>query len=157
MLPKSLPIYAPANGRICSTDENASVFSRNRLFGTGPIIEVTSNQLVSPIDGRVQDISSSGDYIQLLSADGYTLTLVMGGGNYFQYHPALTRHVRAKETVTTGQALLTLNQALLRSSDPYQRRLSMFVGVPSDSPCHFSWPTTGSLSMLESFIFEKEV
>ncbi|WP_133539244.1 PTS glucose transporter subunit IIA [Idiomarina aquatica] len=150
-----LPITSPANGRFCTVDEHASAFSRNQLFGQGPMIDVTGNQIVAPFYATVKTISSSGDFMQLMATGvsaAVTLTLMFGHGEHFQVHQALSRHVRDGDTVNKGQSLLTLNQALLRAGEPHQSRLSLFIQCPAT----LTWPTSGTATALDSIIFEEE-
>jgi phosphotransferase system IIA component len=152
---KLLPIKSPVGGRFCSVDEHATAFSRNQLFGRGPIIDVTGNQIVAPFAGTIKSLSSSGDFIQLLPDSAppkITLTLLLGSGENFQAHAAITRHCRNGDAVNEGQPLLTLNQPALRAGDPQQSRLSVLM------QCNLtlSWPTSGTVSVLDNLIYEEE-
>lgn len=148
-----LPVLAPASGRIIAPENVANPFFSNRLFGIGPVLEITSNHLLAPFDGFISEASSSGDFIRLASPQQLEVVLLLGNGDQFQRHPALQCQCRTGDHVVAGQPLLTLNQSLLRSGDAQQRRLSLFV----QTHIKLQWPSFGNVSMLEPLIFEQDI
>lgn len=155
------PILSPVSGRVVQLSEPPSALVSNQIFGRGPLLEISSSHILAPYSGTVTSISESGDFIQLSHDCGATLTLLIGAGHAFSFHPALKRRVDQGETVNRGQALVAINLPLLRSGEQRQRYLALLLETQTISDTEFKtsvtevrWPSRGSVSANDSVIFD---
>lgn len=123
---KPLSLYAPVTGRVIAAQPPAAV-CQHGLLGNGVVIEMTGSTLYAPADGSLTHISSSGDYLSLRLNDTYSLQLVIGSGDAFGNHTALTVLCRKQTEVKCGDPLIKINQSLLRSLKPSQQRLAVLL------------------------------
>ncbi len=144
-------LYAPVTGRIIAAQPSAAV-CQHGLLGKGIVIEMTGSTLYAPADGSLSHISSSGDYLSLRLNDTYSLQLVIGSGDAFGNHDALTVLCREQTEVKCGEPLVKINQSLLRSLKPSQQRLAVLLcslnsGHDSESP---EWLNPGLITAKDS-------
>ncbi|MGM0481343.1 MAG: PTS glucose transporter subunit IIA [Pseudomonadota bacterium] len=147
------PITAPVTGRIIDNARHPSAIANNQLFGLGPVLEISGNQAVAPISGSIDQISSSGDFIQIRHSSNALVTLILGQGRQFTHHPALMRRVAQQQHVQAGQILLTINQSLMRSEQRQQRYLMVLLQTNSDSS-GWHWRKQGAVGGGESRLFQ---
>lgn len=144
-------LYAPITGRVIAAQPSASV-CQHGLLGKGIVIEMTGSTLYAPTDGLLTHISSSGDYLSLRLNDTYSVQLVIGSGDAFGSHPALSVLCRNKTQLKCGEPLVKINQSLLRSLKPSQQRIAILVCSlkPEQPPEPYNWLESGLVTANDS-------
>ena len=75
---KLVSIFAPVNGKVIPETEIPDVAFSSGMIGEGLGIIPDNGHFVSPVKGKVIDVTSSGHAISLKSADGVELLLHIG-------------------------------------------------------------------------------
>lgn len=149
-------MLSPATGRLRPISQHPSMLTRNRLLGSGPVIEVSGNTICAPFNGIINNRSGSGDFIQISHSSGAILTLIMGDGQQFAHSPALQPKVSCGTEVAAAQTLVSINQSLLHAGDPQQKRLAVLLQLPAadnvDSLAQITWFESGAVAANESYI-----
>lgn len=119
-------LNAPVTGRIIAASSPVAL-CQHGLLGNGIVIDMTGSTLVAPADGVLEHVSCSGDYLSMRLNGSVSLQLIIGTGDAFDGHTALTPLQRESARVTEGTPLVSINQSTLRSLKPKQKQLTLLL------------------------------
>lgn len=111
---KDLEIVAAASGRALPLSAVPDEAFASGILGVGVAIEPTSEKIVSPVSGRIENVSETAHAYSIHSDDGLDVlvhvgidTVRLGGEGFF---PA----VKSGDRVAAGDPLVQVDLALLR-------------------------------------------
>lgn len=111
---KNLEIVAAASGRALPLSAVPDEAFASGILGVGVAIEPTSEKIVSPVSGRIENVSETAHAYSIHSDDGLDVlvhvgidTVRLGGEGFF---PA----VKSGDRVAAGDPLVQVDLALLR-------------------------------------------
>lgn len=117
---RKIPLLSPLTGKVDSLDSLANPIYQQRLMGEGAIIETTGYQLVAPFDGKVIDVTTMGNRLELRSSQGIRLHIQMGIDSDSMMGEGFKKKCDIEQGFSKGQTLIEfdLNKMKRKLQDP---------------------------------------
>lgn len=142
-----LDLYAPVNGQLLPiTDVSDQVFSK-KMLGDGFAIQPTSNEILSPVAGKVTSIFPTKHAIGLLMENGLEVLVHMGLDTVELKGEPFNILVKDGQTVTAGTPLATMDRQKVSSLGKGTDIIVVLTNL--DDRHSFSLTKTGSVKARE--------
>ncbi|WP_455682506.1 PTS sugar transporter subunit IIA [Thomasclavelia sp.] len=113
-LNKNNQIYAPVSGKIISLHDVPDKAFSNKLIGDGLAIEVSSNCIYAPCQGKINIIAPTRHAFGIITPDGVEILVHIG---IQLLKPSATNYnyqIKVGDSVDVGTPIVTLSDELLK-------------------------------------------
>lgn len=113
-VPNEEEIAAPLSGKLMALSEVPDDVFRAGAMGQGVAVEPSSNEVVSPADGKIVFIAPSKHAVGVRTNSGVELLIHVGSETVELNGEPFTVHVEDGQNVQQGDKLITFNQDMIR-------------------------------------------
>ncbi|WP_199611372.1 PTS sugar transporter subunit IIA [Flocculibacter collagenilyticus] len=111
---KGFFVLAPLSGNVLSLDEVPDPIFQHRVLGDGIAIELSGNQMCSPVNGIITELSNSCDRVQLQSDKGLKILIHIGLGTSTLMGQGFKQLIKEQQKVKAGQPILQYDIRLIQ-------------------------------------------
>lgn len=114
---KNLNVYAPVSGHVINLTEVKDQVFASGAVGIGFGIEPTSNEILSPVDGKIVMIANTKHAIGITTKQGYEILLHLGIDTVELNGEPFSMYVNVGQKVKIGSKLVDMDIAKIKKAN----------------------------------------